>query len=171
MSATVTIGSASATIHGTFQGALDYVAFMTGDAATTFLALAADDQKRALVSARRLLDRQHWGASYLTFAARDMVTGIVEGSYELAVLVSDDGDLMNQADTGSNIQSLQAGSAAISFFNPTTRGADPLPAAVMALVGVYLAQAELAETGPESKSSCADNPLSAASDMDRERPW
>jgi len=180
MSEVITLtGGATETIHGTFAAAKLYVDMMFGDEADTWRSLAAsgsltadDRKKQTLAAAVRFLNALTWGEGYDEFDERDAVTAFAAAQYELAVLIASDPSIVQQADQGSNIASLGAGSAQIAFFNPTTKGAALLPPVVQRLVGSYLAASSL--TGPdggESLSSRADNPFSACEDFDPNGPY
>jgi hypothetical protein len=176
MSEVVTIGgSYTATIYGTFAGATAYLQTQYGDAYTAWLALAADDQKRTLAAATRFLDRQAWNEDADTFAERDANEAFQTASYELAALVAEDSTIIAALDQGSNIQSVNAGGAGVSYFNPTSavRGTAPtLPPILMQLVGGYLAISEVGgPDGGESQDSCARNPFADCSDFDRKDPY
>lgn len=164
------------TIHGTFTAAKAYIAMMFGDAPDTWRALAAsgsltadDRKKQTLAAAVRFLNAQTWADDYDTFDERDAIPAFATAQYELAVLIAEDPSILAAADQGSNIASLGAGSAQISFFNPTTKNAAKLPPIVSRLVGSYLAASTLSgPDGGESVDSCgADNPFSDCEDYDR----
>jgi hypothetical protein len=164
MSEVITVGTGTETIHGTYAGAIAYVDIMFGETYSTWSALAADDQKKTLAAAVRFLNAQSWAEAYDTFAERDLIAEFATAQYELAVLVANDPSVIQEADQGSNIQSLQAGSAGITFFNSTTssgaRSAPKLPPVLMRLLGGYLAASALSgPDGGESRPSCADNPF------------
>lgn len=172
MSETITVGTGTEDIHGTFAGAQAYVAIMFGDTYDAWTDLTDDQQKKTLAAAVRFLNRQNWAADYDTFAERDAVAAFATAQYELAVMIADDPTVIQAADQGSNIQALNAGSAGITFFNPTTDGADPLPPVLMALLSGYLAASALdGEDGGESLSSCATNPFSRCKDFERGGPY
>ncbi|HVH39242.1 MAG TPA: hypothetical protein VM764_04385 [Gemmatimonadaceae bacterium] len=184
MSETITFDNgASARIYGSLAGALSYL----GSETDAWDALSTDESlQRLLVRAGRYLDRLLWIDDYDTFAERDALTvGDADGdakypfraaSYELARLALDDESVLAAEDQGSNIQSMGAGGASITFFSPTStqRGtASALPSVLMKLVGGYLASSELdatAEGGSSSEGSCV-NPFGPCSDFDRNEPW
>lgn len=182
MSETVTIGgSYTATIYGTFAGAINHLQTKFGDRYKAFLAVPPDDQKRALVSSAALLDRQGWLDAYNTFALRDAFLApdtrpvFQLASYELAALIVEDDSITNATDQGSNVQSLQASGAGLTFFNPTSakQGSAPrLPPILMDLVGSYLS-ASLVDgpNGGSGQSGSSTNPFSQCSELDRRGPW
>lgn len=162
MSETLTIGTGTVDVLGTYLGAVAYVEAMYGAKYTTWLALAAAARKQTLAQAVRFINAQAWTDDYDTHAERDALEAFQFAEYELAVMISDDDTVTDAADQGSNIASLGAGSARISFFNQSTKNAPRLPPVLMRLVGSYLAAATL--TGPdggESLDSCSDNPFSS----------
>lgn len=180
MSSVITLSTgAEETIHGTFAAAKLYVDMMFGESADTWRDLAAsgsltaDDRKmQTLAAAVRFLNAQTWGADAETFVLRDAIAAFATAQYELAVLIANDASVIANADQGSNIASLGAGSARISFFNPSTKNAPKLPPSVQRLVGSYLAASTLGgPDGGESLSSCSDNPFSACEDLDRGEPY
>jgi len=175
MSEVVAIGAYNATIYGTFAAATAYLQTQYGDAYTAWLALAADDQKRTLAAATRYLDRQVWVADADTFAERDALEAFQLASYELAAMVAEDPAVISTLDQGSNIQSVGAGGAQVTYFAPTSakRGSAPtLPPILMQLVGGYLAISEIGgPDGGESVSNDASNPFSDCSDFDRGDPY
>jgi len=174
MSEVLTIGGAyNATTYGTFADATAYMQTQFGDAYTTWLALAADDQKRTLVAATRYLDRQAWNEDADTFAERDAIAAFATATYELAALAADDPAILTTLDQGSNIQSVGAGGAQVTYFSPTSskRGSAPvLPPILMNLLGSYLASTSSVALG-DGQSSCAPNPFGSCSDFDRKDPY
>jgi len=118
VSEVITIGTGSETILGTYAGAVAYVDTMLGDRYTAWAAASETNQKKSLVNAVRHLNRLVWQDDYDTLAERDAVTAFQEAQYELAVLILEDSEVTDEADQGSNIQSLKAGSAGITFHNP-----------------------------------------------------
>lgn len=179
MSSTITLSTGeTATIHGSLEGAKSYLAMQFGDAYDAWRSLsggtgpAADDpKKQTLATAVRYLNAQNWQRDYDTFEKRDTVPAFEQAEYELAALIASDASFLNETDQGSNIQSLGAGSASISFFNPTTKNAAKLPPTIMRLVGQYLAGAGSGvATGP-SQSGSSVNPFSKCEDYDRGEPW
>lgn len=170
MSSTVTIGTATETIHGTSAAAIDYVTLMYGETYTAWLALSANDQLKTLAAAVRYLNAQVWQSAYDTFAERDAVAAFETAEYELAVLIASDSSVLANADQGSNIQSVGAGGASVSYFNPTTKNAPKLPPVAMRLVGQYLASSSGAVSGSYVSGSDT-NPFSDCEDYDRGEPY
>jgi hypothetical protein len=187
MSSIVTVGTGSATIYGSLAGAVSYFDMSGSDASVAFRALAAtsDEQKRKLVDATRFLNRIGWATGYTTFALRDALDlGTGDGdaafpfraaSYELAAAAVVDPDVLNVDDQGTNIQSVGAGGAQVTFFSPTSaaRGtASLLPRSVMDLIGPYLADAGtgLAGAGTGDSGSC-ENPFGPDADYDKRGVW
>lgn len=175
MSEVVTIGAVTATIHGTFAAATEYLTAMYGDQYTTWLGLTTDNQKRTLVAATRYLDRQSWIEAYDTFAERDALEAFQLASYELAALVADDASIVAVADSGSNIKAVGAGSAKVEFFNPTSvrfGSATRLPPIIQSLLGQYLATtASMAVLGGDGVAGSDDDPMSDCADYDRSQPY
>ncbi len=185
MSETLTFDNgAQARIYGSLTGALGYL----GGETDAWDDLATDEAlQRLIVRASRYLDRLPWNEDYATFAARDALD-LADGSvgdaafpfraacYELARLALDDEDVLAAADQGSNIQSVGAGGAQVTFFSPTSadRGTAPvLPVTVSKLVGQYLAVSAAdigAEGGASGTGSCV-NPFGPCPDFERDEPW
>lgn len=175
MSEVVTIGTATATIYGTYDDAVDYVSTSFGDAYTTWTGLDVDDRKRTLVAAARYLDRQAWSTDYDTFAERDAVEAFQLASYEFAAMVADDASVLTVADSGSNIKSVGAGGAYVENFNPSSQllgNATKLPPILQALLGAYLATSEtLASLGGSGEDGDCHDPFNDCSDYERNRPF
>jgi hypothetical protein len=172
VSETITIGSGTETILGTLAAAQAYVEMMPGDRYEAWDEATETQQKKTLVAAVRYLNGLAWSEDYDTLAERDAVTAFQEAQYELAVLIFEDSEVTDEADQGSNIQSLKAGSAGITFHNPTTKGAPKLPPVLMRLVGSYLAATQT--SGPQGgtgQSGNCRNPFSDCSDTDRKEPY
>ncbi len=185
MSETITFtNGAQARIYGSRAGALGYLGGETTDWDTVE---TDEDLQRLLVRASRYLDRLPWSTDYTDFDVRDAVD-LADGSlgdaafpfraamYELARLALDDDSVLTVDDQGSNIQSMGAGGAQITFFSPTSsqRGtAAILPLPVLKLIGGYLdASADdiAAEGGDGDTGSCV-NPFGPCRDFDRNEPW
>lgn len=145
-SLTVTGTTTPVTVYGTYAAAKDYIASAYGPLYTAWTALQPDDQKRTLIAAVRLLEQQSWDpVTAATFVIRDAIAAFGQAEYELAVLIADSPDLVQQHDQGSNVQSAGAGSARVSFFAPTSAAdgtATVLPPIVERLIGSYLASAD-----------------------------
>lgn len=185
MSETLTFANtAQARIYGSLAGALGYL----GGETDAWDDLAADEAlQRLIVRASRYLDRLPWSEDYADFAVRDALD-LADGSvgdaafpfraacYELARLALEDPDVLAAEDQGSNIQSVGAGGAQVTFFSQTSakRGTAPLlPVVVGKLVGGYLAVTAFdvsAESGTSSAGSCV-NPFGPCRDFDKTGPW
>ncbi len=127
--ATVTIGSKEWTVYQDLEDSEEYIDAAIGPAADAWRSLSdvdpKTDRKRTSVSAARFLDAIEWsddvdGVDYTVQATRIANIDFQNGSAELMMLIAKDPSLLTKASQGSNIQSLQAGSASISFFNPTS---------------------------------------------------
>lgn len=167
MSEVITLtGGQSETIHGTYNGAIAHIAMSYGSQYDAWTALSADNRKRCLASAVRYLNAQNWSDDYDTFAERDAVGAFATAQYELAVVIANDPDVVTQLDTGSNIQSVGAGGASVTYFAPTT-GSYVLPPVVHRLVGSYLARSSSAVVSISS-TGCETNSFN--DDYDRNEP-
>lgn len=171
MSEDITIGTGTETILGSQAAAVAYVGLMLGDRYDAWAAAVDTKQKKSLVNAVRFINGIVWQDAYDTLVERDAVTAFQHAQYELAVLILEDSELTDE-EQGSNISSLKAGSAGITFFNPTTKTADPLPPVAMRLVGKYLAVSSVrGPLGGSGQSGSDDNPFADCSDTDRNTPW
>lgn len=179
MSSTVTLSTGeSEIVHGSLVAARAYLAMMPGPQYDAWRALlgsgatADDAQKRTLAAAVRYFNAQTWAAAADTFAERDAIAAFETAQYELAALIAADPSVVALADQGSNIQSVSAGGASVSYFNPTTKNAAKMPPVLMRLVGSYLTATNV--SGPEGGSgqtgSCV-NPMSECADYDRREPY
>ncbi len=150
MSEVVTISAGvTATIYGSFAEATSYLGASGSEAAQAWRDLADDaDRKRKLVDATRALNRLAYTEDYDTFAERDVLdlgTGDGDaafpfraGCYELAALAAADPSVLTVEDQGSNIASVSAGGASVTYFAPKSAAkgtASILPPVVMALIG------------------------------------
>jgi hypothetical protein len=166
---TLTSGSTGLT-YGTLALATTYLDGAIGDVYVAWGNLEPDDQKRTLISATRYLDRQAWNATAESFALRDAIAAFPLACYELAALAGSDPSVLVALDQGSNIASVGAGGASVTYFNPTSArfgSAATLPPVAQAMVGGYLATA--ATSGPRGGYGLAgadENPFDESSDYD-----
>jgi hypothetical protein len=150
-------------IYGTSAAAVIYHDASIGDAGDAFNAAVANDQNKALVAATRMLDRQRWKGLPVGVPQIDVVlewprTGVTDrygnavsslvvpddlivGAYELAAMLLDDSTLQDSATSGSNVASVGAGPAQVSFFRPTIGVYGRFATRIQELVGQYLAGA------------------------------
>lgn len=168
MSESVTVGGVSATIYGTYTAAVDYVSLAYGDTYTAWTALSADNRKRTLVAATRYLDAQTWSDDYDTFAERDSEEAFQLACYEMAVIIAADPSVVTQLDAGSNIQSVGAGGASVTYFAPTT-DTYVLPPVVHRLLASYLGGRSGATTYT-ALSSTGSSCNAFTDDYEREEP-
>lgn len=181
MSDTVTLSTGeSETIHGSLMGAKSYVGMMFGDAYDTWRNLVGataptidDPKKQTLATAVRYLNAQAWNAEANTFEKRDAIAAFEQAQYELAVIIASDPSVLEALHSGSNIQSMSAGSASITFFSPTKagRGATKLPVIVHRLVGRYLAAANSQAPSGYSSSAGEDSEFADDATLDRSGPF
>lgn len=146
-----------------------YLNSSSSAAAQAFRALASDPdaQKRALIDATRYIDSYFWqgiatglaGGTPTTLAfprsgltdangaaldATNVPLQVNEAAAEMAALICADPDVVTNVDTGSNVASLGAGPASISFFRPQSvadGNATALPTVIDRLIGRWLAGA------------------------------
>lgn len=160
---TITIGTADYQVYGNLVDAELYLAARIGS--DIWDTKDNNVKNRALITATRLLDRQIWqgtktvdsqlldwpriGVVDAEGIAVDDATvpqDIVDGSFEFALMLINNTELVNEDTTGSNIQRLKAGEVETWFFRPTL-GKSRIPSVVLELVGQYLDSALNAEKG------------------------
>lgn len=163
---TVTIGSDTFSVYGTTAGFASY-ANGSWSWSATYAAAASNDTKRAHVEASRLLDRQTWDGSLTANGQalawpRDGVSGtppglddppddgttpdcIVFACYELALAMLANVSSVAGTSTASNVQSVGAGAASVSFFYPKTGGR--FPERVMELISWALGSSVSSDIG------------------------
>ena len=188
MSEVLTISAGvTATTYGSFAGATNYLGASGSEAAQAWRDLADDaSRKRKLVDATRALNKFAYTEDYDTFAERDVLdlgTGDDDTAfpfraacYELAALATVDASILTVEDQGSNIQSVSAGGASVTYFSPKSaaRGtASILPSVVMDLIGSYLAVSAdlLDQDGGTGETGACENPFGACADYDRGDPY
>ena len=143
--ATVTIGTDVFSVYAiTTDAVVDATAFFNGQlgaATAAWTAATADNKKRSLVMAANWIDRamvfsgektvstqaRAWprdGATCNGEAITDGTTPseVAYAEFVLAGILLQDATAADSAGTGSNIKSVGAGSAQVSFFSPTVGG-------------------------------------------------
>lgn len=156
--ATVNIEGVTYDVYGSLSAADAY--FAAALHATSWAAVLDDDDQRAksLVTATRMLDRARWvgtktSPSQALEWPRTGVTdrygvplsdsavpvSIENGCYELANLLLGDSSIQNATSSGSNVKSVEAGSAAVEFFRSTSNSSTRFPTIVHELIGQFLA--------------------------------
>jgi hypothetical protein len=188
MSEVVTVSAGvTGTIYGSFAGATAYLGGSGSAAAVAYRGLTDDaERKRKLIDATRFLNRIGYTTDYALFATRDALdlgTGDADAAfpfraacYELAALAAVNADVLVVEDQGSNIQSVSAGGASVTYFAPTSAAqgtASVLPAVVTALIGPYLAASAdpLDQAGGTGANGACDNPFGSFRDYDRREPY
>ena len=169
------VGSPAGTIYGTYADSVIYVDAKVGDSYRAWEAETVPNRKRALLSAAAYLDRQDWIDTFDTFAERDALQAFKDASYELAVLVVGDPEIVMLTDQGNNVARVYAGGAGVDFANPTsarTGSAPLLPPVLMALIGAYLGGSDVSTAiGGIGSAGGSYNPLSDCADYDRREPY
>lgn len=162
---------------GSLDDAKNYVGARFGPNYTAWLALSDDDKNRTLVSADDYIDSMAWqgtatgtlnGSPTSRAWPRSGIDGvdptkvpdaIVEASFELAVMIAADPDLVNKLDQGSNISSASGGGGvSVSYFAPTSTAsgtATLLPPLVQRKIGRYLATPDDAGSFGQSGLGCS----------------
>lgn len=150
---TVTIGTTDYEVYDILVNAELYLAARIGS--NKWDASDNNTKNRALVTSTRLLDRQVWqgaktsDAQLLDWPRTGVVDAegnavddvavpqdIIDGSFEFALMLIENTNLVNEATTGSNIQRLKAGEVETWFFR-STLGKSRIPSTVLELVGQY----------------------------------
>lgn len=162
--ATVTIGTTDYDVYINLADANTYLAGQVS--ATAWRAETDDDVKeRAIVSATRTLDRQLWqgektdpdqlhafprtGLTYPDSGDEVDSTAVpqevIDATSELAALLLDGSEVQTNVDPNTNlVQSLRAGSVAISYFRGGDAWASRFPTVIQELLGFWLASSVLA---------------------------
>lgn len=161
---TVTISGNDFTIYGTQGAAVIHHSASLGTDAAAFSAASGDNQAKSLVEATRMIDRMKWNSDAETHALRAALQRDWAGGdqfvfhlacYELAAMLLANPSLKNEAQSGSNVASVGAGPAQVSFFRPTLGITGPLPKIIHDLVGEYLAGRD--STGGEAFGTDAES--------------
>lgn len=140
---TITIGAYDYEVLGSVTGAGGADEYHNGSIGTGYdewnASADADKKGRCLNSATRILNRQTWVDEAATHALRDAITAFREAAYEMAAAIFVDPDSVQAAATsGSNIASVGAGPASVSFFRPTLGFTGRFEVRVQELIGSYL---------------------------------
>jgi DnaT-like ssDNA binding protein len=164
---TESIGTSTYEVYGGLAAVVDYLNASIDDGAVAFRALGTDDQVRRLVAATRYIDQQQWTGTRtglaggtpttlqyprtgLTDGAGAVVDStavplvVIQAAFEMAAILAGDSSAAANVDTGSNVQSLGAGPASLSFFRPQSvadGNATVLPTVIDRLIGRWLARA------------------------------
>lgn len=183
----VTSSTTPVEVYGGVDACLEYLRYSDTDGAVAFVALDADGQKRKIAQATRYLDSLSWqgvptglaggtpttlqfprtgltDAQGAALDATDVPALFVEAVFEMTALIAADPSVTQNADTGSNVSSMGAGPASLSFFRPSSvadGNATVLPTAVDRLVGRWLASSAAliggVITGGSSRSAFRDS--------------
>lgn len=177
---TLTTGE-SETIYGTYAEAVSYIGMLRyAEPYKSWIALDVDDRKSTLAGARRFIDRYIWDADYDTFAERDdvvtddSVKAFQVASYELAALAVSDDSVFSNHELGSNIASVSAGGAGVTYFNPSSSedgSAPALPGVVQKLLGAYLASSGASISGGFGQEGGEESSFSSCSSYRRNGPY
>lgn len=128
-------------------------------------ALSSTVKSRALVTASSQINLFVINAYKFTIDVTEIPANLANGTAELALDMALDESVITQANTGSNIKTLKAGTAEIEFFNPTFRSTSStrFPQHVMDLLGDCLASTSSAigvgipfASGTDEESSFID---------------
>lgn len=153
----VTISGTNATVFGSLAGATTYFALALGG--TGWSAASGTDRQKALVSATRwmqrlgLVDPSDGSTIVPDVADAGVPVPVQEGAYELADALLTDAEAQAATSTGSNVKSVKAGSAEVTFFRATN--GTPLPTVAFQLLRPYLASQQSTGDGDGGVGSYA----------------
>lgn len=154
---TVIINSNSYTVYGTQELAVIYWAGRLGPLATAW-GSDSTAQKKAMVMAYDLLERQDWIASVNTFGLREAVQAIKDASYQLAAGVLADSGLYTAETSGKNIKKVEAAiGTSVEFFQPTLGISGRFPTNVMELISDYLKSSTAGSVSGSFSSGTSDD--------------
>lgn len=176
-----TAGGTSHTIYDDPTEADAYnAASLLEPAATQWTAGDEDFRLKYLINATRLIDRKKYISIADTFAKRNALQD-AEGrypfrlvSYELAMMLISNPDLMTAVTTGSNVKRVAVdGGPSVTFFNPTLGISGQFDKNIMDLIGIYLSSSESGETSGSFSSGTdgthvsvnADEPVAQTYDL------
>jgi hypothetical protein len=181
-----TISGVDFEVYGGVTAISNYLLGSSTAGAAAFRRLASDDQKRRLIDATRYIDEQRWqgaatglaggtatslqfprtGLTDLAGASLDAANvpaALLAAVSEMAAVLAVDVEAASAVDAGSNVQSLGAGPASLSFFRPTSAQngtASTMPVVVNRLIGRWLASSVSGLAGgviTGTSSPCSDN--------------
>lgn len=156
--ATITINTKDFTTIATVDEAEDYITGSISEGADAWLAGTVDFQGRTVVSAQRIFDRLPWlgtltdpttpqpnswprdGVDVTGFVDGVTPTAILNGLFELSMILALDPEVANTLNSGSNVKRAKGGDAEVWFFRNTEDDAPILPASVYQWVKLYLDQ-------------------------------
>lgn len=153
--ATVTIGDQSSQPFAVYADVADADLYLSAALHAANWRAATDETKAmALVTATRILDRQRWKgdktdddqplswprkSTGLAGVEDDVIPqAIIDASIEIASALVDGTDIQNEQNTSQKIQSLRAGSVALTFFRGAEGTANRFPLIVQELLSLYL---------------------------------
>ena len=150
----------SGTTFQAYSSIAEADAYLVADAGlgAAWIARDANEKNVALVSATRYLQALKWTAGEAP-AFTDIPEQVRDVNSILAAMVASDPSLLNGASEGSNIRRVQAGSAQVEFFGPTS--SRPLPLRLSRLLGALL------RSGGSSGSGRIGIPFDASDGADR----
>lgn len=138
------------------DAATDYITGSISENATTWFDGSEDFQGKTLVSAQRIFDRLPWlgtptadpqdnswprdGITVTGFVNGVTPVAILNGLFELAMIMGVDPEISNTLNSGSNVKRVKGGDAEVWFFRNTEDDAPILPASVYLWVKQYLDQ-------------------------------
>jgi len=172
----VTIAATVYAVYGEHTGAGSATEYLAGSLTPEAVAwglAVSDQQKRSLVNAARLLNRQSWqgtktssvqplawprtGVTYADgtpVASSAIPQEVIDASYELAALLAAKPGLFSSGSADSNIESVTAGPVNVSFFSPVAIGR--FPTLVQELLAQFLGGGASAG-GSHKTGGCAES--------------
>lgn len=134
----IMIGSQPYDSYASLAYADQYLAASISGAAD-WSAAEESTREQALVTSTRVLDRQRWRPAYDTQAEREGVQDIIDASVEMALALVQGSSLQTAQNTAQALQSIKAGSVALSYFRGAEGRALRFPLPVWELLRDYLA--------------------------------
>lgn len=166
----ITLGSATYFSYISHADAVEYLAADTG--AALWRAAEEDDQRRALITAARILDRQGWlgektdpdqanawprsGISDVDEA--EIPQAIIDANALLAAAIIAGFD-QNSQTTATKEKRVKADTVEVEYFRPDDTMAIPLPLPVWQLVSIYLGGGASGLTDTEAYGTCGTYPF------------
>lgn len=173
-------------VYGGLPACVHYLRPASDDSAIAFKALSSDDQGSRLIDATRYIDEMMWQGAATGLVGVDPTTlqwprsgltdqygnpldsttvpiQVVNAAFEMAAILAGDPSASSNVDQGSNLQSMGAGGASLSFFRPTSAAdgtASRLPTVVDRLIGRWLASSVSVAGGFISGTNAHSNFLS-----------
>lgn len=174
---TITGVSPDPEIYGAnLAAAANYISARFGAKYDAWLGLATPDLKgKTLVSATDFLDRLGLVDETGTAIGHGTaIEDVIAACFEMAVLINDDPDIVEQIDQASNIKKVFASGAGVEYHAPTSiadGSASKLPHVIQQLLGPYLPAADVTVIGGYGSAGDTKSSASDCHDYDRSEPY